>query len=112
RSIDEFGAGLTEAEWKSPSQLPGWSVQDNLVHLSALEAMLLGRARHDRAAAPVADHVKNDPGEANERAVHSRRPWAGADALAHSNVFTRARIAALRALDADGFGADSWTPQG
>jgi uncharacterized protein (TIGR03083 family) len=112
RSIDEFGAGLTEAEWKAPSQLPGWSVQDNVVHLSALEAMLLGRAWRNLDAAPDAAHVRNAPGAANERAVHSRRSWSGADVLAEFHEVTRARIDSLRALDDDGFGADSWTPMG
>ena len=112
RSIDAFGATLTEAEWKAPSALPGWSVQDNLVHLSAIEAMSMGRAWADLDAAPGGEHVKNDIGATNEQAVHSRRSWSGADALAEFHALTRERIDGLRALDADGFGAESWTPQG
>jgi uncharacterized protein (TIGR03083 family) len=112
RSIEDFGATLGEDEWKSPSQLPGWSVQDNLVHLAAIEAMSMGRAWTDLPDPPGGGHVVNDLGVANERAVHSRRSWSGAEALAEFHALTRERIVGLRALDADGFGADSWTPSG
>jgi uncharacterized protein (TIGR03083 family) len=112
RSIAEFGSELTEEQWKSPSQLPGWSVQDNVAHLSAVEAMLMGRPWRDLDPAPPSEHVKNDFGEVNERTVHSRRSWSGAAVLAEFRALTRERIGGLRTLDADGFGADSWTPQG
>jgi uncharacterized protein (TIGR03083 family) len=112
RSIDAFGATLTETEWKAPSELPGWSVQDNLVHLASIEAMLLGRPWKGLDPAPDAAHVKNDMGADNEKAVHSRRSWAGADALAEFHAHTRERIESLRALDTAGFDAESWTPQG
>jgi uncharacterized protein (TIGR03083 family) len=112
RSIEVLGDSLTEDEWKSPSQLPGWSVQDNLVHLSAIEAMSMGRTWRGLPDAPPGTHVKNDFGAANERAVHSRRSWSGAAALEEFRALTRERIAGLRALDADGFAAESWTPSG
>jgi uncharacterized protein (TIGR03083 family) len=112
RSIGALGATLTEAEWKAPSELPGWSVQDNVVHLSSIESMLIGRPWTGLDAAPDGPHVKNDTGADNEKAVHSRRSWTGADVLAEFRDVTRERIAALRALDTAGFDAESWTPQG
>src|SRR6478672_39702 len=111
-SIAELGASLDEIEWKAPSECPGWSVQDNLVHITALERFILGDPL------PMADvpddlpHVKNDIGRSNERWIESRRSWAGADALAEFVSTTDARIAALRELDDAGFAADSWTPMG
>ena len=112
RSIGDLGASLGEAEWKSPTELPGWTVQDTLVHLSAIESMSLGRPWRDLPSAPDSDHIKNDVGRHNEDAVHSRRAWSGADALAEFRELTRERIDGLRALDTAGFDADSWTPQG
>lgn len=112
RSIGELGATLDDDEWKNPTELPGWTVQDNLVHLSAIEAMSLGRPWRDLPDAPGGAHVKNDIGRHNENAVHSRRAWSGADALAEFRALTEERIAGLRALDTAGFDADSWTPQG
>jgi hypothetical protein len=38
RSISEFGATLTETQWKTFTQLPQWTVQDTLSHLVAFEA--------------------------------------------------------------------------
>jgi uncharacterized protein (TIGR03083 family) len=111
-AIDELGAQLTEAEWKVPTECPGWTVQDNLVHLSALELMLLGRPLPTAAVADDLPHVKNDIGRVNEEAVESRRAWTGAAAWAEFHAVTRERIAVLRELDDDGFGADSWTPVG
>jgi uncharacterized protein (TIGR03083 family) len=111
-SIGELGVGLTEVEWRRPTECPGWSVQDNLVHLTALEAFLLGRPLPAENVPAELPHVKNDAGLANERWVESRRAWSGADALAEFRAVTRERIDALRALSVDDFGADSWTPMG
>lgn len=105
-------ADLTEDEWKRPTEVPGWSVQDNLTHLTDIEAMSLGLPRDDHAVPDGLDHVKNDSGARNEVFVDARRGWAGADALAEFLDVTARRLAQLRALTTDGFGADSWTPMG
>jgi len=110
-SIETMGQDLTESEWKRHTELPGWTVQDNLVHLSAVEAMSLGRPWRDHEATDLTN-VRNEIGKSNEHAVDSRRRWTGAEALAEFHVLTTERIAQLRALDADGFGGDSWTPVG
>jgi uncharacterized protein (TIGR03083 family) len=110
-SIATFSDGLREDEWKRPTELPGWTVQDNLVHLSAIESMSLGRPWRGHEASDLS-HVKNEVGKSNEHAVDSRRSWSGADALAEFRALTRERIEGLRSLDDAGFGADSWTPAG
>jgi uncharacterized protein (TIGR03083 family) len=110
--IDALGAKLSETEWKQPTDCPGWSVQDNLVHISTVELMLLGRPVATVEVSDGLPHVKNDIGKSNERAVESRRAWRGADALAEFHTVTRERIQILRTLDEAGFGADSWTPVG
>ena len=33
RSISTLCAAFTDAEWKAATELPGWTVQDNLSHL-------------------------------------------------------------------------------
>jgi uncharacterized protein (TIGR03083 family) len=111
-SIADCTAGLTEEQWKTETECPGWSVQDNLVHITALEAMSIGK---DLPLTDIPDdlpHVKNDFGRQNERWIASRRSWTGADALAEFRAVTAERIEGLRALDTAGFDADSWTPQG
>ena len=111
-SIAELGDGLDEAAWKTPTECPGWTVQDNLVHVTALEAWLLGRPLPELDIPEDLPHVKNDFGTANERWITSRRDWSGSDALVEFRTVTAERIAVLRALGADGFGAESWTPLG
>jgi uncharacterized protein (TIGR03083 family) len=111
-SIADCTAGLTEEQWKTGTECPGWTVQDNVVHVTALEAMSIGKNL------PLADipddlpHVKNDFGRQNERWIESRRSWTGADVLREFRRVTAERIDGLRALDTDGFDVDSWTPQG
>lgn len=107
-----LGADLTEEEWKRPTDVPGWSVQDNLTHLTDLEAMILGRPAPDHVPPEGLAHVKNDPGARNERFVDSRRGWTGADALAEFVEVTHARVAQLRSYSVEDFAADSWTPMG
>jgi uncharacterized protein (TIGR03083 family) len=111
-SIAELGSGLDEVEWKRPTECPGWTVQDNLVHLTALERFILGDPLPTGAVPDDLPHVKNDAGRANERWIESRRSWTGADALEEFRSATAARIAQLRALDVAGFDAESWTPMG
>ncbi len=112
RRVVDLTADLTEAEWKLPTEVPGWSVQDNLTHLTDIEAMILGLPRPDHEPPDGLVHVKNEPGVRNEVFVDARRSWPGADARAEFLEVTGARLAQLRALDADGFGAESWTPMG
>ena len=50
-SIETLGEDLKEAEWKRHTELPGWTVQDNLVHLTAVESMSLGRPWPDHEVA-------------------------------------------------------------
>jgi len=111
-SMETIGAGLTEEQWKAGTECPGWTVQDNLVHITALEAMSIGKNLPVAELPDDLPHVKNDFGRTNEQWIESRRSWSGADALAEFHAITRERIAGLRALDDSGFGADSWTPQG
>jgi uncharacterized protein (TIGR03083 family) len=111
-SIDGLGSALTEAEWKRPTECPGWSVQDNLAHLSSVEGMLLGRPAPEPELPADLPHVKNDVGRANEVFVDARRSWTGAEVLAEFRAVTAERLGVLRGLDEAGFGADSWTPVG
>ena len=35
-SVDELCAGLTDAEWATPTGCPGWTVQDQVAHLERI----------------------------------------------------------------------------
>jgi len=111
-SLDALGAELSEADWKLPTECPGWSVQDQLAHLAHIEGRLQGRPDPENEIPDDLPHIKNSFGAINEVFVDSRRSWTGADVLTEFHEVTRERVKALRALAPDEFGADSWTPVG
>ncbi len=110
-SLSELGAHLSEEQWKTPTDLPGWTVQDNLSHLVAIERTLQGLPGTTHRAAPV-DYVKNPIGEMNENEIDSRRHLSGADVLAEWNDIASQRLATLRSADDAYFDAPSMTPTG
>lgn len=109
-SIDAFAADLTEAEWKAPTDCPGWTVQDNVAHIVGIESVILGRTT-PRGGDVDAPHVKNDIGRSNEVWVDAFRNRSGATVLTEFRAVTEERLATLRDPDLD-FGADAWTPVG
>lgn len=110
-TISQLGAQLNESQWKTATDLPGWTVQDNLSHLVGIERMLHGLPATSHKATPAA-HVKNPIGEANENEIDSRRNLTGAAVLAEWNDIAAQRMAALRSADAAYFEAPAMTPTG
>ena len=113
RSIGELCDGLTEAEWKTPTDCPGWSVQDQISHLASSETGILGdpdpgHPPSDEALA----HTRSDQGRRNEIVVDFRRPWAGAQVLSDFRAKTARRVDFLRTRTDDDFAAEMQTPVG
>ena len=111
QSLSDLGRTLTEEQWKTFTQLPRWTVQDNLSHLVAFEANFQGIPRPQHIAAEKS-HVKNDLGSSNEDDVDVRRSLSGAEVLAEWNELTTLRLEALRTADADYFAQEVMTPAG
>ncbi len=111
-SMSALGGDLDELEWKRPTEVPGWTVQDNLAHVVALEWSLLGEADPAHEIPDDLPHVKNDVGRHNEVFVDSRRRSSGAEVLAEFRAVTARRLAQLRSYTPEDFGAESWTPVG
>jgi uncharacterized protein (TIGR03083 family) len=110
-SITTLCETLTESEWKTATDCPGWSVQDNLSHLIGSDRMLEGLSPTAHKAAPAA-HVKNPIGEANENEIDSRRHLSGAEVLAEWKEISTQRLATLRNADDAYFDAPAMTPTG
>jgi uncharacterized protein (TIGR03083 family) len=110
-SLGELGAGLSEAQWKTATDLPGWTVQDNLSHLIGIERTLQGLpATTHRIAMPA--YVRNPIGEMNEHEVDSRRSLSGADVLAEWNDVVALRVDSLRGGDDAYFDVPMMMPTG
>lgn len=110
-AIDGFCSGLTEQEWKTPTDCPAWSVQDQLSHLTGSESRLLGRPAPEHTPADLS-HVKNESGARNEVAVDWRRAWPGAEVLAEFRQVVAERLRLLRAMSEADFAAQTRTPIG
>ncbi len=110
-SIDSLCSPLTEAQWKTPTDCPGWSVQDQLSHLAGAESRLLGNPAPDHTPKET-DHVKNEIGRSNEVAVDYRRSWSGQRVLEEFRELTGQRLKLLRAMTDEEFAAETQTPIG
>jgi uncharacterized protein (TIGR03083 family) len=111
QSIAGLCSPFTERDWKTPTDCPGWSVQDQLSHLAGSESRLLGRPVPDHTP-PEMSHVKNDTGRRNEVVVDWRRPRSGAEVLAEFQEETTERLKLLRAMTPEEFAAQTETPIG
>ncbi|WAL68470.1 maleylpyruvate isomerase N-terminal domain-containing protein [Amycolatopsis cynarae] len=112
-AIDGLLASLSPQQWRTPTALPGWSVQDVVAHMIGTECTLGGEA----APASEVDvrgfsHVHNDIGVANELWVQSLRDHTPEAVLERFRSITASRRAALERLSQEEFDAPSWTPAG
>lgn len=111
RSLSALGHELSAQDWKLPTDLPGWTVQDTLAHLVGVERMMEGLTPTTHRSDPR-DYVRNPIGEANEHEVDSRRPLPGAEVLAEWDEITTQRLASLRVGDDEYFAQPMLTPTG
>lgn len=102
-------APLSEDEWHLPTDLPGWSVKDNVSHVVGLELLLLGEPYPSHDLPESLPHVRNDAGRFMEVPVDLRRAVPGADVLAELRDVTNRRLAALREVPESALGEPaSW----
>ena len=112
-SLGDLLGELTDEQWRLPTPLPGWSVQDNVSHVVGTEAMLAGEPGPDvEIDRDANEHVRNDIGAFNEQWVESLRGVAPNEVLSRFRELTAARLAALEAMTDDEWNAESFTPAG
>ena len=111
KSISEMCGSFTARQWATPTECPGWSVQDQVSHLVGSECRLLGRPAPEHEPSDTS-HVRNDVGQSNEVLVDYRRQFNGADVLAEFNEITGERLGILRAMSDDDFAAEADNPLG
>jgi uncharacterized protein (TIGR03083 family) len=110
-TIADLCSTLTEKEWKTPTDCPKWSVQDNVSHIIGTERQLLGHPVPDHTP-PDVSHVKNDIGKSNEVWVDLRRSLPGSQVLEEFTEVTGERLRVLRAMSTDDFSKQMQTPVG
>ena len=110
-SIGQLCSGLPDGDWDLPTGCPGWTVKDQVSHLTDYEARLLGRPAPQHEPAPAA-HVKNELGRSNEIGVDARRSKSGADVLEEFREVTAERLAQLRDLAEEDLAAPALTAAG
>src|SRR3954447_19050547 len=110
-STGQLCEGFTSEQWALPTDCPGWTVQDNLSHISGTELMLLGRSGPEPAPAGL-DHVLNPIGEINESWVEARRSWPGDKVLSEFVDVTAQRVDMLKGMSDEELDAPSVSPIG
>lgn len=111
RSIENLCSSLSDRDWTTTTDCPGWSVQDQLSHLVGSESRLLGRPAPDHTPKDLS-HTRNESGQRNEVLVDWRRPWPGLRVLEEFREVTVLRLALLRAMGPGDFEAETQTPIG
>ena len=86
---------LTDAQWETPTDLPGWSVKDNVAHIVGVELILLGEPDQDHEV-PDLPYLRHDVGKFMEAPVHARRSVPGAAVLEEFRTVTARRLEAVR----------------
>ncbi len=111
KSISSLCESLTEQQWKTATQLPGWSVQDNVSHMIGTERTLQGLSATEHRASDMS-FVKNPIGEFNEHEVDARRALVGSSVLAEWNELVELRLNTLKSADESYFAREMMTPTG
>ena len=111
RSISDLCDGLGEDQWKTATECPGWSVQDQVSHMSGSENGILGNPDPDHTPADVS-HTRSEQGRHNEMIVDYRRAWSGQQVLDVFRRNTAQRLEFLRSRSDDDFAAEMQTPIG
>lgn len=98
-SLADVGSDLTPEQWHAPTELPGWTVKDNVSHVVGVELFLLGEPLPEHPLPDTLTHIRNDAGRWVEIPVDVRRPVPGDAVLAELREVADRRLKALRALD-------------
>lgn len=99
-SLADLADTLTAEEWRLPTGCPGWTVFDQVAHVSSLETAMSGQEQPPHTA-PGARHVRNSIGRRMEDLVDARRHWSPAQVVDELRATVPLRQAQLAALDDD-----------
>lgn len=110
-SIRALGEELTDAEWDTATDLPGWTVKDCLSHIVGTELMVMGEPAPDVPVDHLA-HVRDEFGAVMETWVERRRTASARAVLDEMGEVTALRLEALRTLGDEQWEEIGWSPIG
>ena len=110
-SLDSLFTTLTEPQWKTMTECPGWTVQDTLSHLVSSEKGLHGDPPTKHRASDLS-YVKNPIGEFNEHEIDARRSLSGSAVFAEWQDIEAKRRHILSTSGDDYFAREMMTPTG
>ena len=110
-SLDSLLVTLDESQWKTKTELPGWTVQDTLSHLVSSEKGLHGEPGTSHRASDLSN-VKNPIGEFNEHEVDARRSLPGSVVYAEWKEIQSKRRHTFATADDSYFTREMMTPTG
>jgi uncharacterized protein (TIGR03083 family) len=95
RAVLELARACSEVDLAQPTECPGWTVHDQIAHVTGVEA-LLGGHKDPRVEMPHYAHIRNDLGKKVEYAVEVRRGRTGAELVAELEHVQAERLSTLR----------------
>ena len=95
--LDRMLGSLTDAQWTSPSQAPGWSVADTVLHLALTEELVVAALQDGAASWTERDRPLDDVVDANVRANAATPP----EIYERWRLAQIASVAALATADPD-----------
>ena len=110
-SMSGLCESFTEDQWKLATDCPGWSVQDQLSHITGSESRLAGNPTLDHTP-PGSPHVKNQIGASNEAHVDYRRSRPGSKVLKEFDEVTAKRREMLKDVTEDDLAVETQNPTG
>jgi len=111
QALADLSADFTEADWDTPTELPGWTVKDNYSHIAGTERAMQGVAPPQVDLSGL-DHLTAPSAAFTEPAVAARRATPGADVRAELVEVTGERLDELRTLPAERWEQVGPTPIG
>lgn len=94
QAVVDLGRGCPENDFARHTECPGWSVQDQVSHVAALESVFAGEPPL-RVEVPDLPHLRSDMARFMESGVHARRGRSGADVVEELAGLLPRRVAAL-----------------
>lgn len=92
QAVIDLGNACTEEDFSRPTSCPGWTVQDHISHIAAVEAYLDG-GEHPQLDLPELAHVRNESSEWTEQGVQLRRDRDGSQVVAELETLLHNRLA-------------------